>query len=407
MDETSVRGLLETALGQEPPVKPVARDALRAGIRMRRRVRIQRVAGAAAAVVVVTAVIPAVTGAFGNTSAGPRQETLPKAPTGTAYVINSGGQTVTPIDLATNTPGKPIPADGEIVAIAITPDGKTAYVATGLSTASSTQGVQPIDLTTGTPGKPIPLTNPSDAIVITPDGKTAYVFNGFPSRTVTPIDLATSTPGQPITLANPPDAIAMAPDGKTAYVGIESATTTGSQVQYDFAPFDLATNKLGKPVKLSSGQPAAISIAPDGKTAYVLSQSSSTVVTVTPIDLTTDTAENPVDFSANPGPATSYLGQPLAIAISPDGATAYVADGASSTVTPIDLATNTPGKAISLSGKRGADAIAISTNGATAYVANEPTSTVTPIDLTTDRPEKPIKLAPGEDTGIAAIVTVP
>ena len=75
--------------------------------------------------------------------------------------------------------------------------------------------------------------------------------------------------------------------------------------------------------------------------------------------------------------------------------TAYVTDGALSTVTPIDLASDTPGKPISLIGKAGADAIAISSNGAAAYVANQPSSTVTPIDLATKKPEKPIKIGSG------------
>ena len=154
MDEASLRGLLETALGDEPPIGPVARNSLRAGLKLRRRTRTRHAAGAAAVVAVMAAVIPAVTGVFGHTAAGPHPATPPKAPTGTAYVINSGGGTVTPIDLATNTPGTPIKASGEIAAMAIAPDGKTAYVATGLSNTvtPSAQAVQPIDLATNTAG---------------------------------------------------------------------------------------------------------------------------------------------------------------------------------------------------------------------------------------------------------------
>jgi YVTN family beta-propeller protein len=131
------------------------------------------------------------------------------------------------------------------------------------------------------------------------------------------------------------------------------------------------------------------------------------VIAVTPIDLTTLTAEKPISIRTKPGPMKGYYGQPLAIAIAPDGKTAYVADGALSTVTPIDLANRTHGKPISLSGQVGSDAIAISSNGAAAYVANQPSSTVTPINLTTNKPEKPIKIGSGWDSGFEAIVTVP
>jgi DNA-binding beta-propeller fold protein YncE len=408
MDETSVRGLRATALGDEPPIGPVARDSLRAGIRLR-RARRWSAAGGAAAVVAVAVVMASVTGAFGNTSVGPRPEAPPEAATGTAYVINSGGGTVTPIDLATNTAGKPIDVSGEPVAMTVAPDEKTAYVATGATNSgpepTSAQAVQPIDLVTNTAGKPIDLQWPADAIVITPDGKTAYIMNGFPSLTVTPVDLATSTAGKPVKLSEEPEQIAMAPDGK-AYVTL----VTGSGAN-EFVLVDLATGKLGKPVKLGSGEggPEAIAIAPDGKTAYVVSLPgvrSSRVITVTPIDLTTDTAGNPINVSTKPMPM-GFFGEPLAIAIAPDGTTAYVANGASATVTPIDLTTSTSGQPISLSGKPGADAIAISANGAAAYVANQPSSTVTPIDLATNAPGKPIKIGHGWDSGFEAIVTVP
>ncbi len=412
MDETSVRGLLEIALGDEPPIGPLARNSLLAGIRLRRRARIRRAVSGAAAVAVVAAVIPAATGIFGNTSARPRTgapPSVPKVPTGTAYVIDSGGGTVTPIGLATNTAEKPIHVPGEPVALTAAPDGKTAYVISGATNspgASSDQTMTPIDLTTDTAEKPIILANPADAMGIAPDGKTGYIINGFPSRTVTRIDLATNKLGKPITLIDPPNGIVMAPDGKLAYVTIARGVGINESLYY-FAPFDLANGKLGKWIKLNSGDPASIAIARDGKTACVVSQSSSRVIAVTPIDLTTLKAEKPISIRTKPGPTKGYYGQPLAIAIAPDGKTAYVADGALSTVTPIDLANGTHGKPISLSGQVGSDAIAISSNGAAAYVANQPSSTVTPIELATSKPEKPIKTGSGWDSGFEAIVTVP
>jgi DNA-binding beta-propeller fold protein YncE len=416
MDETSVRGLLAAALDDEPSIGPVARNSIRAGIRLRRRARVRRAAGGAAAVVVVAAVIPAVHGAFGHTSGGPHKAPfsvpeVPRVPTGTAYVINSGGGTVTPIDLATSTAGKPIDIAGEPVALTAAPDGKTAYVATGATSSrgpSSNQTVTPIDLTTNTAGKPIIFPNPVDAIAITPDGKTGYVINGFPSRTVTRVNLATGKPGKQVTLSAPPYEIAMAPDGKTAYLIIAVGSSNAGRPRnlYYFARFDLATSKLGKRLELSA-QPESMAMAPNGKTAYLVSQLSSTVVTLTPINLSTLRAEKAIRITVKPLPANVNYGIPLAIAIAPDGMTAYIADGVSSTVTPVDLGTGALGKPIRLTGKIGSDAIAISSNGAAAYVANEPSSTVTPIDLTTNTAEKPIKIGSGWDSGFEAIVTVP
>jgi YVTN family beta-propeller protein len=391
MDEASLRALLEMAVGDEPPGGPLARNSVRAGIKLRRRARIRRAAGGTAVVAAIAAVIPAVTAVLGHTVAAPRPWTPPN---GTAYVINSGGGTVTPIDLATSSARKPIIVSGEPVAMTIAPDAKTAYVASATTNSgpqpTSAQAVQPIDLTTNTAEKPIDLQWPADAIVISPDGKTAYIINDLPSRTLTRVDLATSRPGKPITLSGEPVAIAMAPDGK-AYVTNQAN---------EFMPIDLVTGRLGKPVKLS-GDPVAIAIAPDGKTAYVATLPD----TVTPIDLTTNTAGNPINLGGKPGPMG--FGEPLAIAITPDGTAAYLANGASDTVTAIDLATNTPGNPIKLSGKPGADAIAISPDGTTAYVANQPSSTVTPIDLANSTPEKPIHIGSGWDSGFEAIAIVP
>jgi DNA-binding beta-propeller fold protein YncE len=116
-----------------------------------------------------------------------------------AYVVNIYDGTVTPIAIATNTPGAPIPvgSQNEDVAIAVTPDGKTAYVANAPTTYGNGT-LTPIDLATGTAGTPIAAGLAPDALAITPDGKTIYVANGpngasAPSSAtgVTPIGTAT------------------------------------------------------------------------------------------------------------------------------------------------------------------------------------------------------------------------
>jgi YVTN family beta-propeller protein len=55
------------------------------------------------------------------------------------------------------------------------------------------------------------------AIAITPNGRTAYVAN-CDDDTVTPINLATGTPRPAIKVGINPDAIAITPNGRTAYV---------------------------------------------------------------------------------------------------------------------------------------------------------------------------------------------
>ncbi|HEX3974654.1 MAG TPA: hypothetical protein VHW96_00235 [Solirubrobacteraceae bacterium] len=284
---------------------------------------------------------------------------------GTAYVGNEGDGTVTPITLATNTPGPPIlvdpspgPTGPSPAAIAVTPDGRTAYVA-----VSGRSWVTPIDVVTNTPGTPIPVGATPVGIAITPDGRTAYVANED-DATVTPIDLTTHKPGTPITVGGVPAAVAISDDGQTAYV----ADSDNSQV----VPIDTSTNTLGPPIPVGRS-PFGIAISPNGQTAYV---SNDLDATLTPIDTVTNTpgAAIPLPLeNCTPG---------IWMALTPGGSTAYVTDACEGVVTPLDLATGTTGTSIPVTD---ADHIAISADGTTAYVTSPIQSDVIPITLATKR----------------------
>jgi YVTN family beta-propeller protein len=281
----------------------------------------------------------------------------PITPT-TAYVTNAGlsNHSVTPIDVATNTPGTAITVGSQPVGIAITPDGETAYVS-----ISDTSSVTPIDLATNAPGSAIPVGNSPYGVAITPDGKTAYVTNDG-GNSVTPIDVTTNTPGTQIPVGSNPRGIAITPDGTTVYVtNIISDSVT---------PIDVATNTPGTDIPVTTN-PNGVAITPDGKTAYVTHINSDVV---TPIDLGTNM----------PGTTIPVGSRPWGIAITPDGKTAYVTNYGGGSVTPIDLATNTPGTVIPVGSSP--IGIAITPDGKTAYVANQDSGSVTAIDLATNTP---------------------
>jgi YVTN family beta-propeller protein len=235
-----------------------------------------------------------------------------------AYVIYQNSGTVTPIRTATNTALPPIKVGRCASAIAIAPDGKTAYVLTtkcarAHHTRSSGFGPQlpiqrtsnhsgtwivPIRTATGTALAPITVGGIPDAIAFTPDGKTAYVLttNGnADSGMVTPIRTATNTALPPIKVGNP-GAMAITPDGKTAYVATEPDTVT---------PIRTATNTALAPIKVGHS-PEFIVFTPDGKTAYVASAEGASVAsvsgTVTPIRTGTNTALAPIKVGGTPTP---------------------------------------------------------------------------------------------------------
>jgi DNA-binding beta-propeller fold protein YncE len=180
--------------------------------------------------------------------------------------VSTSSATVTPIRTATNTALKPIkigkpPAGYEFPdQIAITPNGRTAYV-------STTAGVVPIRTATNTALKLIKVGNGQPAqpgpspIAITPNGKTAYVVNLI-AGTVTPISTAANAPGRPVAVKSSPgvmlDGIGIAPDGRTAFIlneVFEPASFPGTVI-----PFRTATNTQGKPITVGSA-PSAIVFA--------------------------------------------------------------------------------------------------------------------------------------------------
>ncbi len=292
-------------------------------------------------------------------------------PAWTAYVSNFGSTTVTPIDTATATSGAPIAAGSQSGSIAITPNGKTAYV------VNQNDAVTPINTLTNTAGVPIPVGSSPEGIAIAPNGKTAYVTNTF-SNTVTPINIPANTTQPSIPAGAEPTGIAITPNGETAYV-VDLGTSS-------VIPIDLADGVEGTAIPVGN-DPENLAISPDGATVYVVNVLSNNV---TPIDVATNIAGTPITVGTHAGD----------IAITPNGATAYVTAVGSGNVTPIDLATNTPGTPIAVAG--GADGITMGPDGKTAYVSSF-NSFVTPLDTATNTPGTPITA--GSQT--AGIVVAP
>jgi YVTN family beta-propeller protein len=139
-------------------------------------------------------------------------------------------------------------------------------------------------------------------------------------------------------------------------------------------PISIATNTAGTPISVG-GEPWGIAVTPNGATVYVANYGDNTV---TPISTATNTAGTPIPVGS----------QPKGIAITPNGATVYVANSGGHTVTPISTATNTAGTPIHVGTY--AESVAITPNGAMAYVTNYGSDTVTPISTATNTAGKPI-----------------
>jgi DNA-binding beta-propeller fold protein YncE len=183
-----------------------------------------------------------------------------------------------PASVPTDTPFAPRTA----VDLAVSPDGKNAYVVAGPLFG----GVLQFDIDPLT-GALSPKTPPEVAagfaahgVVVTPDGRSAYVAN-INDNTISEysIDPATGnlSPKDPATVATgtgPTDGLAVAPDGKSLYVGnsgISGPAGPGPGIwQYDIDPVSgVLTPKTPTVVAwIADSTKAGLAITPDGRNLY-------------------------------------------------------------------------------------------------------------------------------------------
>jgi YVTN family beta-propeller protein len=131
--------------------------------------------------------------------------------------------------------------------------------------------------------------------------------------------------------------------------------------------------------------PNGVAVSPDGAAAYVGNVASGTVSVI-------DTATNTVTTTITVGD------DPRWVAVSPDGITVYVVNAVDDAVSVIDTATNTVTATISVGDQP--DGVAVSPDGATAYVANGHGDTVSVIDTATNTVTK-TKAVGGYPVGVA------
>ena len=306
-------------------------------------------------------------------------QTIAITPDGSfALVASNAG--VTPIDLATRVPRPLIPVGGTPHSIAITPDGTTAYV------VIDSGGVVPI--TNSVAGSVIPAAAGSFGIAITPDGRTAYVAQRLKNTTL-PIDLATGTPGTPITGTPYASSVAIVPaQSPVAHLTVTPARA-GAATTLDASTSTAGTGTITK-YAWTFGD-GATQTTTGSTTTHVYALAGTYPVSVTVTD-STGTSTTRV-FT---GTTVLRNGGPIAVATAaanvpgPAAYTAYVVNDGDNTVTPVSLATNTPGAAIPVGDQP--TSIAITPDGTKAYVTNSNAVVRHADQLATNTPGTPIRV---------------
>lgn len=224
---------------------------------------------------------------------------LPGCDAHIAYVNNYGGPegaysgngtTVRVVDLNTNAIiGEPIEVGLAPAALAVTPDGKYVYVADYVDGNPGTGLVEVIDTSSNTVVATITGFSGPFAIEITPNGCFAYVTN-FGSNNFSPvgttisvINVKTNEIIATIQVGTQPAGLAITPDGHYVYISNYNTLYLGPNFT-DLTPgqgtvniIDTCTNKVVCPTIVVGSSPANIAISPNGAFAYVTNYSSNNV----------------------------------------------------------------------------------------------------------------------------------
>jgi DNA-binding beta-propeller fold protein YncE len=255
-----------------------------------------------------------------------------------AYVGNldpARGFFVTLIDTVHDRPVMTIPVDGLVGSIAVAPNGRVAYATTrevceAPAVCSGRTGLAAIDLSRNRVVAHIPLPNPGAASVI-PDSTLVYVTN---RGSLAVIDAATNSIAATILWPCCLGSIVISPDGGFAYV------TSSEERSGDVSVIAIPSNTIIGGVPLPPCfDPSSVAISPARQFAYVSGQECP--------ECQGDCLECPpqcwrgavavVDTAQHRRTATIAIpGAPVDVAISPDGAQAFVLDGPLEAVHVID-----------------------------------------------------------------------
>lgn len=188
--------------------------------------------------------------------------------------------------------------------LAVLPDGSKLYVAgyTG-SVPGGLPGITIVDTGTNGIDARIPFGTMPFAVAALPDSSKVYVTD-YDSNTVTVIDTASQTISQTITVGQWPGGLAVHPDGTRVYVA--------NEFDQSISIIDTSTNNVTETISLVAyGYPYQVGFNPSGTRAYVTNWETGVWV----IDTISRTVIATIDVGANSA----------GVDFSPDGAYVYVA----------------------------------------------------------------------------------
>ncbi len=287
------------------------------------------------------------------------------------------------------------PDDAEYpLGIAISPDGRSAYVVITFQNRVIQYDIDPITGVLSPNDNPSVSTgySPYRGIAVSPDGSSVYVTDSgeFDSwgeldediDAISQYDIdSESGELEPKNVASAstdvsgPSEIAVSPDGTSVYV---THSYSGKISQYNI---DSETGELeskGAPVNAGNG-PTGVAVSPDGSSLYATNYLSDNV---SQYDIDSETGE--LESKGAPVDAGNW---PDSIAVSPDGASAYVTNSSDDNVSQFDIDSDgflTEKEVAPATALDHPEDIAVSPDGASAYVTNGNEGTVSQYNINPD-----------------------
>ncbi len=236
------------------------------------------------------------------------------APVEQSFTITSTAMTLTSLSPPT------VPAGEGTSRVTVSPDGKNVY-ATNRGGGGETVSQYSRNTTTGALTALVPATvatgEEPEGIVISSDGKNAYVANRQ-SNTISEYSRNTTTGAltaqTTIGAGEGPIGLAISPDGKQVYA---ANATSGNVSQYSRNTVTGELKALANATVGAGASAHGIVVSADGKNAYVANYVEGTV---------SEYARNEASGELTALGTAEGGGNPHDLAISPDGASVYVAD---------------------------------------------------------------------------------
>ncbi|MCE3554319.1 Hsp70 family protein [Pseudonocardia sp. RS11V-5] len=297
----------------------------------------------------VTASIPDPT-VSGTVPVGKNPQDVLLSPDGrTAYVVNSGSNSISLVDTGTNAITATVPvSNGPPQFASISPDGARLYVSVydpGTSATTAVNTVDVVDTGSHSITHIIPVGLHPYASAVSPDGNTILVPN-HDSADISVIDWRTRSVVARIPVKPNPHFVAFTKDGSKAFVADHESNVV--------SVLDVQSRTVTAVIPVGRS-PHSLAVSPDQSSVYVVDYDQNTVSV---IDVASEKVTGTIPVGANP----------QSVVFAPDGRHAYVANNGDGTVSVIDTGTRAVVSTVQVG--RSPTTIAVAPDGRTAYVTN-------------------------------------